>query len=131
MSDGSESDTRADAGPDPLFDAHADSDDERWVAENLVKGGVAGDTAHRLSCPSCFALLCLQCQPHEEYEGQFRAVFVQNCGVKAGQTLRVRVRGEARVSDRDVYRPVACALCETEVAVLDADNVYHFCNVMY
>lgn len=137
---------------DPLYDARADSEDEQWVKRNLIrrstarprhsgsssasgsKGSSSNDTAFQLSCPSCFTLLCVQCQPHERHEGQFRALFVRNCVTKSGETQRVRVTVEgkdAANSPRELFRPVACAKCGADVAVQDADDVYHFCNVIY
>ena len=39
--------------------------------------------AHRsdaiLSCPLCFTTLCIDCQQHDKYDNQFRAMFVMNC----------------------------------------------------
>jgi hypothetical protein len=32
-----------------------------------------------LSCPLCFTTVCIDCQQHELYETQFRAMFVMNC----------------------------------------------------
>ncbi|GJD06253.1 E2F-associated phosphoprotein [Galdieria sulphuraria] len=150
---------------DPLYDEHADSEDERWVKENLFHGGLfrrqrggitdkrnlrdeewkdLDDDEFQLSCPCCFTLLCVQCQQHEEYENQFRAIFVRNCRVRTDQRLKVRVRGAegdqeyqqlkeaGKVSDlQNKYLPVVCAVCHTEVGVLDQDEVYHFCNVLY
>lgn len=145
-SSGQDEESARPAAGDPLYDARADSEDERWVKRNLIrrpaanatpagsKASGSNDTAFQLSCPSCFALLCVQCQPHELYEGQFRAMFVQNCVTKTGETLRVRVTVEGKDevrSNRDLFRPVACTKCGTEVAVQDADDVYHFCNVVY
>jgi hypothetical protein len=34
-----------------------------------------------LSCPSCFNILCMDCQQHEKYANQYRAMFVMNIGV--------------------------------------------------
>lgn len=122
---------------DPLHDESADDRDERWVRRNLMHGSrtaTEANTSYRLTCPCCFTLLCLQCQPHEEYVGQFRAVFVQNCTVSRVHSLKVRTEsGEhgAAAESFEKYKPVSCSICETEVAVLDDDEVYHFCNVLY
>ncbi len=32
-----------------------------------------------LSCPLCFTTLCIDCQQHDTYDNQFRAMFVMNC----------------------------------------------------
>jgi len=34
------------------------------------------------------------------------------------------------VSDDDVYHPVVCSVCTSEVGVYDKDEVYHFFNVL-
>jgi len=34
-----------------------------------------------LSCPCCFQIVCMDCQRHERYANQFRAMFVMNIGV--------------------------------------------------
>ena len=34
-----------------------------------------------LSCPRCFSIVCMDCQQHESYANQFRAMFVMNIGV--------------------------------------------------
>ena len=124
-------------GPDPLYDARADDSDARWVERNLIYESQSGEGGQQLHCPSCFTLLCLQCQPHEKYIGQFRAVFVQNCVVNVKETVRVRVqvdddpRRNGHGIEKGEYLPVSCKICLTEVAVLDQEEVYHFCNVMY
>lgn len=123
--------------PDPLYDKTADECDEQWVQRNLLPEAQSSgdlDTSYRLTCPCCFTLLCLQCQPHEEYVGQFRAVFVQNCVVTENETLRVKIDSsddDMPADESEMYRPVSCSICDTEVAVLDKDDVYHFCNILF
>jgi len=34
-----------------------------------------------LSCPCCFQIVCMDCQRHEKYTNQYRAMFVMNIGV--------------------------------------------------
>ncbi|KAL3792158.1 hypothetical protein HJC23_009622 [Cyclotella cryptica] len=34
-----------------------------------------------LSCPRCFTTVCMDCQQHESYANQYRAMFVMNIGV--------------------------------------------------
>jgi hypothetical protein len=34
-----------------------------------------------LSCPRCFTTVCMDCQQHEKYANQYRAMFVMNIGV--------------------------------------------------
>lgn len=167
---------------DPLHDEHADSDDEAWVMEHLLRGllpmqssmnpngakkgtdagdndahevgvdshGVGNSTSEsftspheeRISCPCCFTIVSLQAQPHDKFEGQFRALFVSNCVVL--RTSRVTTqyfplpqhsgdhqrRGNSDRANTSTV-DVACAQCGTLVGVLDESETYHFCNVIY
>jgi hypothetical protein len=124
----SDPDAPLDGDADPLYDPRADAADAAWVRRNLGGGGADG-TDVRLTCPSCFVLLCARAQAHAEYVGQWRAVFVRNCSVREAETVRVRVEG-GEAGTGEVFRPVACTRCRTEVGVLDEDDVYHFCNVL-
>jgi len=92
---------------------------------------------------------------HETYQHQYRAMFVTNCAVRMDEVLRYdqtsaqkktkrkskRRRGAHanRSPDRDtalpadtddVYHPVVCSVCNSEVGVYDKDEVYHFFNVL-
>eukprot|EP00177_Eucheuma_denticulatum_P006938 GFKZ01012622.1.p2 GENE.GFKZ01012622.1~~GFKZ01012622.1.p2 ORF type:complete len:202 (-),score=21.69 GFKZ01012622.1:1318-1866(-) len=124
---------------DPFYDPHADSEDEAWVQSHLLPHVTAPGSTESISCPACFTLLSHQVQPHVRYEGQFRAVFVTNCKVVQDERLRIvvgdGVGGRRNVlgggKEDEAFRPVACAECGTEVGVLDNENVYHFCNVVY
>lgn len=117
---------------DPLYDEDADSEDETWVRDKLLGGCEAEDVTASVSCPRCFALLSMQVQQHVHYEGQFRAVFVSNCKVLEKERLHITMdKLGRRPQNGEVFKPVACRKCDTEVAVLDAENVYHFCNVIY
>lgn len=100
-----------------------------------------GDREFHLTCPCCFTLLCVQSQQHVKYRNQFRAMFVMNCRTDEDHKLRVRVsdgtekkgygQKKAQRRDSDQYWPVTCSACGTNVGVLDAEEVYHFCNVLY
>ncbi len=108
-----------------------------------------------LSCPCCFQIVCMDCQRHERYTNQFRAMFVMNIDVrwdvhvatdsdhKSGNSSTGNVNvvdqqpsfhanvvrpGEGgRGGESDIYYSVVCANCRTEVAALDMkDEVYHF-----
>ena len=35
-----------------------------------------------------------------------------------------------QASPEDVFQPVKCAVCDTNVAVMDQDEVFHFFNVL-
>ncbi len=110
---------------DEFYDEHADSEDERWVRENLMsRPSKDGDDRYQLTCPSCFVLLCVQCQPHERYTGQFRALDARNCVVKEGDDANIQPQGQG-------LKKVVCKECETDVAVLQKDGTYIFCNVAY
>eukprot|EP00053_Salpingoeca_punica_P014169 m.128789 g.128789 ORF g.128789 m.128789 type:complete len:477 (+) comp16395_c0_seq4:436-1866(+) len=145
---------------DKLPDRNAD-DMRRAAQENADKGLKAVPQSDAvLNCPACFATVCLDCQQHEEYESQFRAMFVLNCRINRGETLRYSEKKKNKKSSKkrgkgrgaaagdameeddapagmtpvqeggDVYNPVHCALCNTVVAVYDVDEIYHFFNVL-
>ena len=102
-----------------------------------------------LNCPCCFTLLCLDCQQHEVYKTQYRSMFVMNCTVDAGNPLQEETRSEEEgkkkkrkkemkakrrkdsgKKDSQVYLNVRCSICQTQVAVYDEEQVYHFFNVL-
>ncbi|XP_022110335.1 E2F-associated phosphoprotein-like [Acanthaster planci] len=111
-----------------------------------------------LNCPACLTTLCLDCQRHELYTHQYRAMFVLNCTIvrserliytipeKARQRKKGRKKGHKRqlvktdeaegavpssaTSQQEHYHPVRCSKCNTEVAVYDSDEVFHFFNVI-
>ncbi|XP_062219746.1 uncharacterized protein LOC133919385 [Phragmites australis] len=136
------SDDEIDYSVEPEFyDPNLDDADERWV--NRQRKGRTSDAV--LSCPACFTTLCLDCQRHEKYVNQYRAMFVCNCKVKTDQILREdkgkRKSRKGRTADSSTtstegeskgqaYHPVCCEVCSTEVGVLDEDEVYHFFNVV-
>ena len=100
--------------------------DERAVVRALG-GADAATTDARLSCPGCFALVCVLCQRHERYKGQYRAVFAR--GVETSTTSCLRPTDDDGDGADERYREVTCAQCGTVVAVQDDDDVYHFFNV--
>lgn len=89
---------------------------------------------------------------HEKYRTQYRAMFVMNCTVKPDEVLRYKTQQESKRRSRkrrrdqrtdeaaeptpagmdadEVYHPVQCSECSTEVAVFDKDEVYHFFNIL-
>lgn len=107
-----------------------------------------------LNCPACMTTLCLDCQRHELYPTQYRAMFVLNCLIVRSEKLKFKPgqkkkrkwkrksnkggpnedAGEASAADEsgveESYHPVRCAECNTEVAVYDCEEVYHFFNVI-
>lgn len=106
-----------------------------------------------LNCPACMTTLCLDCQRHEKYRTQYRAMFVMNCTVKKEEVLRYKAKDDKRsrnqkrkkqnpntteaneptpagMNSDEIYHPVQCSECSTEVAVLDKDEVFHFFNIL-
>ncbi|KNC80342.1 hypothetical protein SARC_07300 [Sphaeroforma arctica JP610] len=81
------------------------------------------DTDGVLSCPCCMTTLCMDCQRHEKYKQQYRAMFVMNVKVMPEKL-------QHDPTDPTVYYPVRCEYCSTEVGVVDPDQVYHFFNVI-
>ena len=82
---------------------------------------------------------------HEVYHQQYRAMFVKNCSVDKSQSLKYKAKKQfhkkrqsaaedaaaaAGMDEQDVYHPVKCTECGTEVAVYDKDEIYHFFNVL-
>ena len=80
---------------------------------------------------------------HDTYKQQFRAMFVMNCKVISDETLRYEAKKQKKKSKKnkelpdnvtleqsELYNPVQCTSCNTEVAVFDKDEVYHFFNVV-
>eukprot|EP00245_Coleochaete_scutata_P011574 TRINITY_DN4316_c0_g1_i7.p1 TRINITY_DN4316_c0_g1~~TRINITY_DN4316_c0_g1_i7.p1 ORF type:complete len:184 (-),score=27.37 TRINITY_DN4316_c0_g1_i7:98-571(-) len=123
------------------YDPDVDDKDEAWVEKQ--RRGHESDAI--LSCPACLTTLCLDCQRHEKYTTQYRAMFVQSCRISEDQILRQQPRQKKRkqLSDAaarenqpasqrggEVFRPVFCEHCGTEVAVMDEDEVYHFFNAV-
>ncbi|CAL1575364.1 unnamed protein product [Knipowitschia caucasica] len=161
-----------------LYDPDEDDRDQAWAdnkrkqyqrrrppgggaASARSRGGCSSDAV--LNCPACMTTLCLDCQRHEKYRTQYRAMFVMNCNVKKDEVLRYKTQpdprkfrnrrkrkapGTAPVLNQDqglsqdqarrpqgldleeVYHPVQCSECSTEVAVYDKDEVYHFFNIL-
>eukprot|EP00007_Cunea_sp_BSH-02190019_P009054 CAMPEP_0174242262 /NCGR_PEP_ID=MMETSP0417-20130205/27092_1 /TAXON_ID=242541 /ORGANISM="Mayorella sp, Strain BSH-02190019" /LENGTH=282 /DNA_ID=CAMNT_0015321629 /DNA_START=56 /DNA_END=900 /DNA_ORIENTATION=+ len=87
------------------FSEHRDERNQRWVQDRcVVCPDVPSDAT--LSCPSCFTVLCWECQQHARYREQFRALFVTNCRVEHSRVLRYRVeRGKKR---RQLKQPGSC-----------------------
>ncbi|KAK5965759.1 hypothetical protein GCK32_007070, partial [Trichostrongylus colubriformis] len=123
----------------------------RYKTGKAAKSGnqprIDGNSDAVLSCPGCMVLLTRDCQRHEIYNDQYRAMFVENCRVeqasmkiektgkeKRRERQRIRKMGldpaEQQESAEDMFLPVHCAVCSTNVAVMDHDEVYHFFNVL-
>lgn len=101
-----------------------------------------------LNCPACFTTVCHDCQRHELYVGQYRAMFVSNCVINKQETLKIPEKQNSKKvrknkknpnssdaeffndSGSDSFHPVMCRVCSTQLAMYDSDEVYHFFNVL-
>lgn len=161
-----------------LYDPDEDDRDQAWVdakrksyqrrlppsANRKNKAQALPSSDAVLNCPACMTTLCLDCQRHEKYRTQYRAMFVMNCTVDKEEVLRYKTsnnrkqkrhRKKARqestsapaeaemesesgltdarlagMDEEEMYHPVKCTECSTEVAVYDKDEVYHFFNIL-
>ncbi|EXB65810.1 hypothetical protein L484_004769 [Morus notabilis] len=122
-----------------FYDPELDDKDELWAHKK--RKGRTSDAV--LSCPACFTTLSLDCQRHEKYLTQYRAVFVVNCKVgrermlqqsipKTKRIKRQRDSEESEVNPAvgETFKQVLCQVCSTEVGVMDQEEVYHFFNVL-
>lgn len=96
--------------------------------------------------PSWNVKLCFGCFfRHEMYPQQYRAMFVMNCKILKGEVLKFAPKQDKRALKRkrgkseeesstsnmeETFHPVHCSICNTEVAVYDQDEVYHFFSVL-
>ncbi|XGW16907.1 hypothetical protein V3C99_001942 [Haemonchus contortus] len=145
-----------------FYDPDEDDQNEQWMQqqrkrttgtsnaaknEKEARPRIDGNSDAVLSCPGCMVLLTRDCQRHEIYNDQYRAMFVENCRVDQ-TTIKIEKTGKERRRERqklrkmgvdpaqqpdsaeDTFLPVHCAVCSTNVAVMDHDEVYHFFNVL-
>merc|ERR1712130_505020 len=133
-----------------LYDPEADEDDAKWMAEHSSKKADGSDAV--LNCPACLTVICVDCQRHEKYHTQYRAMFVLNCKINDKEVLRykkkkrkTRNRKKEKIQDRrrksrsrsrslnrasdatdtdaeDLYHPVTCKICDSELGVFDPDE---------
>ncbi|KAF9930401.1 hypothetical protein FBU30_000532 [Linnemannia zychae] len=152
---------------DLLYDPDEDDRDENWLIKKISANRPPGCrpediwTDAILSCPMCLTQLCFDCQQHDIYTHQFRAMFVEHCRVveterlrfpnvpkknntktkkaiksndSSSLTLEESKPPEFKPSEDDdmdaVYNPVVCEICNTRVALMDQDEVFHFFNVI-
>lgn len=136
-----------------FYDPDMDDDDEKWVNAKRRSYIFPADEGKKknpnvklkplpnsdavLNCPACLSLLCLDCQRHDIYKSQYRAMFVSNCNIISGETLKypqkkkpLKKHENNASAERDIYNPVRCSVCNTEVGVYDTDEIYHFFNVL-
>ena len=137
------------------YDPDIDKQNEEWMASKRNEFKSEDDKLTKcksdavLSCPACMVTVCVDCQRHDLYKNQFRAMFVLNCDIDEKQFLRYEHKNISKkrrkregpgklveyIPDEtnsltDIYNPVKCRFCKTEIAVYDADEIYHFFNVI-
>ncbi|KAJ7344935.1 hypothetical protein JRQ81_000885 [Phrynocephalus forsythii] len=147
-----------------FYDPEEDNRDQAWVdrkrrgyhrirsmrSQQQVKHPAVPNSDAVLNCPACMTTLCLDCQRHESYKTQYRAMFVMNCTVIKEEILKYKeplnkktkrgrktlkqnsesIAGPEKQEEEEIYHPVKCTECSTEVAVWDKDEVFHFFNVL-
>uniref|UniRef100_A0A6B2F8A2 E2F-associated phosphoprotein n=1 Tax=Bothriechis nubestris TaxID=1766655 RepID=A0A6B2F8A2_9SAUR len=147
-----------------FYDPEEDNRDQEWVdsirrsyhnirnvqSQQQEKPPTIPNSDAILNCPACMTTLCLDCQRHELYRTQYRAMFVMNCTVvkeeilkykhplkkktKRGGHKKIKPSSESTTGsesqEEEIYHPVKCTECSTEVAALDKDEVFHFFNVL-
>ena len=133
-----------------LYDPTSDEIDQKWVDSQRPRTTTIGinedqkrtnrrqmNSDATLNCPACMALVCLDCQRHEIYRTQYRAMFVFNCRIDFTERLQYKHKQKRRRTDDreepkgvDNYYPVFCDQCNTQVAVYDTNEVYHFFSVL-
>lgn len=140
-----------------LYDPQQDDRDQAWVdAKRRRYSNLRQDLPGQpqtlpnsdaiLNCPACMTTLCLDCQRHESYRTQYRAMFVMNCTINKDEVLKHQealdrrkrrwpkkksvTETPAQPVEQELYHPVKCSECSTEVAVYDKEEVYHFFNVI-
>ena len=100
--------------------------------------------------------VCCDCQRHEKFKTQFRAMFVFNCKINHEENLKypknelqkkkfkksklnkvidsvsgIEINDEKDSEKFDLFKPVACLNCNTEIGVYEEkEEIYHFFNVL-
>lgn len=128
-----------------FYDPKADDLDQEWIdkkripmksnktskSQELVESN-RSNTDATLNCPCCMSLLCMDCQRHEKYPSQYRAMFVFNCKIDTNELLKYPQKKKTNKNkDNDEYQTVYCNICNTKIAVYEPkDEIYHFFNVL-
>lgn len=139
VDDSEELDINTTKNDELLYDPKSDENDEKWAESQRLSAKTytkAPSSDATLNCPACMALLCLDCQRHDIYRTQYRAMFVFNCRVDFTQKFRFKDKHKKRNDNQktaeevDNYYCVFCGQCNSEVAVYDQEEVYHFFSVL-
>lgn len=111
-------------------------------AETKTLSGQLGPTDAILNCPCCMTQLCLDCQRHQTYLTQYRAMFVHNCRVDTSNEVTVKEKRKRRKLNRnrsedenkqcdEKFYSLLCEICSAQVGAFDAnEQIYHFYNVI-
>ncbi len=144
-SDNKESVNEIKTNDDLFYDPESDDCDQKWINDHRLTANNDSKSTSEMSrsdatlnCPSCMSLLCLDCQRHDIYKTQYRAMFVFNCKIDFTQKLQFKDKKSKRNRNQfnsdnqltDNYFAVLCSVCNTQVAVFDKDEVYHFFSVL-
>ncbi|XP_056624717.1 E2F-associated phosphoprotein [Triplophysa dalaica] len=135
-----------------FYDPEEDDRDQAWVdarrkeyrnqrktpqsANRKNKAPALPSSDAVLNCPACMTTLCLDCQRHEKYRTQYRAMFVMNCAVDKEEVLRYQTankRKQNRRRKRAQQEPAAtesemdtdAGLTDARLAGMDEDEIYH------
>ncbi|KAK2090737.1 hypothetical protein P7K49_030021 [Saguinus oedipus] len=97
-----------------LYEPEEDNRDQAWVdAQGRGYHGLGRQRSHQqqpvpnsdvvLNCPACMTTLYLDCQRHESYKTQYRAMFVMNYSINKEEVLRHKA-SENRKKRRGIRR---------------------------
>ncbi|KAI9103829.1 E2F-associated phosphoprotein-domain-containing protein [Phlyctochytrium arcticum] len=114
-----------------LYDPNEDEQNEDFIPKKIAKqrkqSSLPPDilaslppSDATLSCPSCFSDVCYDCQQHERFETQYRALFFEGCTVNA----------EAEDVQGGLMRAVSCEACGVQLGWMDDEEVVHFFHVL-
>ena len=129
INDGStDSDTESAAEPDVLYDKDADDADSAWVEVNMRRGqGRSGlvmrPTAALLSCPSCFSMVCVDCEEAKGSEDaimRWRAAAACDCEVAQAPASHADACPSSGSRASCAQNDVQCGYCGTVVGTFDA-----------
>ncbi|XP_042599153.1 E2F-associated phosphoprotein-like [Cyprinus carpio] len=137
-----------------LYDPDEDDRDQAWVdakrkeyrnqrrlpasANRRNKPPAVSSSDAVLNCPACMTTLCLDCQRHEKYRTQYRAMFVMNCAVNKEEVLRYKTpnkrkqnrqrkkaRRETTSTSTEAEMESSAGLTDARLAGMDEEEIYH------
>ncbi|XP_067312054.1 E2F-associated phosphoprotein [Pseudorasbora parva] len=135
-----------------LYDPDEDDRDQAWVdakrksyqrrlppsANRKNKSQALPSSDAILNCPACMTTLCLDCQRHEKYRTQYRAMFVMNCTVNKEEVLRYqttnkrkqkrhrkKARQESTSAPAEAEMESDAGLTDARLAGMDEEETYH------